>query len=109
MTKPIYNTGSVGYDEIFFGQVTRLYIPALLQAARLRQGQCVLDVATGTGIAAEAAQALVGPTGQVVAGDVSPNMLDIATTKFAELPVRFQQFDAHDLPFTDGQFDAVIC
>lgn len=108
MTEPIYNTGAVGYDE-FFGQVTRLYIPALLQAVRLRGGQSVLDVATGTGIAAEAAQAAVGPTGQVTGGDVSPNMLDIARARLADLPVRFQHFDAHDLPFAGGSFDAVIC
>ena len=38
MTQPVYNTGAVGYDE-FFGQVTRLYIPARLEAGRLRQGR----------------------------------------------------------------------
>ena len=41
MTQPAYNTGAVGYDE-FFGQVTRLYIPARLEAGRLRQGESVL-------------------------------------------------------------------
>ena len=41
MTQPVYNTGAVGYDE-FFGQVTRLYIPARLEAGRLRQGESIL-------------------------------------------------------------------
>jgi ubiquinone/menaquinone biosynthesis C-methylase UbiE len=108
MTEPVYNTGAIGYDE-FFGQVTRLYIPALLDAARVRAGQSVLDVATGTGAAAEAALAVVGPSGSVVGGDVSPNMLEIARTRLANLPVRLDQFDAHSLPFADGTFDAVIC
>jgi ubiquinone/menaquinone biosynthesis C-methylase UbiE len=108
MTEPIYNTGATGYDE-FFGQVTRLYIPALLAAANLRAGQSVLDVATGTGVAAEAALAVVGPSGSVIGGDVSPNMLDIARKRLANLPVTLQQADAHNLPFADGSFDAVIC
>jgi ubiquinone/menaquinone biosynthesis C-methylase UbiE len=108
MTEPVYNTGAIGYDE-FFGQVTRLYIPALLDAARVRAGQSVLDVATGTGAAAEAALAVVGSSGSVIGGDVSPNMLEIARTRLANLPVRLEQFDAHGLPFADGTFDAVIC
>ena len=38
MIGPSYNTGAIGYDE-FFEQVTRLYIPALMEAAQLREGQ----------------------------------------------------------------------
>jgi ubiquinone/menaquinone biosynthesis C-methylase UbiE len=76
MTGAIYNTGAIGYDE-FFGQVTRLFILALMETAQLREGQAVLDVATGTGVAAEGAVA-VGPSGSVIGGDVSPNMLDVA-------------------------------
>jgi ubiquinone/menaquinone biosynthesis C-methylase UbiE len=108
MTEPVYNTGAAGYDE-FFGQVTRLYIPALLRAAKVGAGQCVLDVATGTGAAAEAALAVVGPSGSVIGGDVSPNMLEVARTRLANLPIRLEQFDAHSLPFDDDTFDAVIC
>jgi ubiquinone/menaquinone biosynthesis C-methylase UbiE len=108
MSEPVYNTGAVGYDA-FFGQVTRSYLPALLQAARLQPGQRVLDVATGTGAAAEAAAAIVGPSGRVVGGDVSPNMLAIARENLQGLPVALQPFDAHELPFPDGSFDAVLC
>jgi ubiquinone/menaquinone biosynthesis C-methylase UbiE len=108
MSEPIYNTGAIGYDE-FFGQVTRLYIPALLQAAQLREGQSVLDVATGTGAAAEAAMAVVGSSGSVIGGDVSPSMLEIARKRLANWPVRLEQFDAHHLPFANDSFDAVIC
>lgn len=108
MTEPTYNTGAIGYDE-FFGRVTRLYIPAVLQAAQLREGQSVLDVATGTGAAAEAALAIVGASGSVIGGDVSPNMLDVTRKRLANLPVRLEQFDAHNLPFADGSFDGVIC
>jgi ubiquinone/menaquinone biosynthesis C-methylase UbiE len=108
MNAPIYNTGAIGYDE-FFGQITQLYIPSLLRAARLRLGQSVLDVATGTGAAAKAALAVVGPVGSVVGGDVSPQMLALARHQLASVAVTLGQFDAHDLPFADCSFDAVVC
>ena len=51
--------------------VSRHFIPFLLRAARIGLGMRVLDVATGTGLAAEAALAAVGPPGLVVAADIS--------------------------------------
>jgi ubiquinone/menaquinone biosynthesis C-methylase UbiE len=36
------------------GEMTRLIVPAVLRAARLVPGQGVLDIAAGTGLAAEA-------------------------------------------------------
>jgi ubiquinone/menaquinone biosynthesis C-methylase UbiE len=108
MNEALYNTGAIGYDE-FFGQVTRSFLPALLQAARVHPDQRVLDVATGTGAAAEAAAAIVGPSGSVVGGDVSPDMLAIARQNLQGLQVTLQPFDAHELPFPDGSFDAVLC
>jgi predicted methyltransferase len=38
-------------------------VPSLLQAAHVSSGQRVLDIATGTGIVAEAVAEVVGPTG----------------------------------------------
>jgi ubiquinone/menaquinone biosynthesis C-methylase UbiE len=81
----------------------------LLQAARLAPGQHVLDVATGTGAAAKAAAAIVGPSGSVVAGDISPAMLEIARRKLRQARVTLDTLDAHALPYGDERFDAVIC
>jgi ubiquinone/menaquinone biosynthesis C-methylase UbiE len=103
-----YYGGAAGYDDAF-AHVTGLFVPAVLAAARLAPGQQVLDVATGTGEAAQAAAAIVGPSGTVVAGDISPAMLDIARCKLNAVPVTFERFDAHALPYPDGRFDAVIC
>jgi ubiquinone/menaquinone biosynthesis C-methylase UbiE len=109
LSEPIYyHGGAAGYDDVF-AHVTGLFVPALLAAARLAPGQHVLDVATGTGEAAEAAAAVVGPSGTVVAGDISPAMLDIARRKLNAVPVTFERLDAHALPYPDGRFDAVIC
>ena len=108
MSEPLYNTGAVGYDSLL-GQVTRSYLPALLQAAHLHSGQTVLDIATGTGAAAEAAAATVGPSGSVIAGDVSPDMLAIARQNLRGLPITLLPLDAQELPFPDGSFDTVLC
>jgi ubiquinone/menaquinone biosynthesis C-methylase UbiE len=108
MREPLYTVGATGYDGVF-GRVTGLFVPTLLQAARLAPGQHVLDVATGTGATAEAAAAIVGSSGTVVAGDISPAMLDVARRKLHEARVTLESVDAHALPYPDERFDAVIC
>ena len=47
-------TAAVGYDQAV-GHMTRQIIPDLLSGGWITLGQHVLDIATGTGLAAEAA------------------------------------------------------
>jgi ubiquinone/menaquinone biosynthesis C-methylase UbiE len=102
-------TAAAGYDQAV-GRSTGQAIPALLRAARLGPGQRVLDIATGTGLAAEAAAAVVGPTGSVVAADISPAMIERARRRLAGLPnVSVAVEDGQSLSFADGDFDAVLC
>jgi ubiquinone/menaquinone biosynthesis C-methylase UbiE len=54
-----------------FAHVTAHFMPFLLRAAHIAPGMHVIDIATGTGLSAEAALAAVGPTGYVMAADVS--------------------------------------
>src|SRR5262245_2104821 len=100
MSEPLYSAGAVGYDDVF-AHATGLFVPTLLAAARLAPGQHVLDVATGTGAAADAAAVAVGLSGTVVAGDISPAMVDIARRKPHRAPVTFESFDAQALPYRD--------
>ena len=51
------------YDRAF-AHVTAYFMPFLLRAAHVAPGIDVLDIATGTGLSAEAALAAVGPKGQ---------------------------------------------
>jgi cyclopropane fatty-acyl-phospholipid synthase-like methyltransferase len=44
---------ATGYDRTV-GEMTLRTVPILLRAAHLKPGQRVLDIATGTGLAAEA-------------------------------------------------------
>ena len=64
------------YDQAF-ARVSRHFVPFLLRAARVVSGMRVLDVAAGTGLAAEAALAVVGPAGHVTAADLSAAMVDL--------------------------------
>jgi demethylmenaquinone methyltransferase / 2-methoxy-6-polyprenyl-1,4-benzoquinol methylase len=77
--------------------------------AALPVGGRALDVATGTGDLAFELAGRVGPTGEIVATDFSPRMLDIARQKASGRPeahVRFEQANALALPYRDGEFDA---
>jgi ubiquinone/menaquinone biosynthesis C-methylase UbiE len=80
--------------------VSRHFIPFLLRAARVRPGMRVLDIATGTGLAAEAALAAVGPSGSVVAADLSPAMAERARERLGGAPnAAFAVEDGQSLSF----------
>jgi ubiquinone/menaquinone biosynthesis C-methylase UbiE len=78
----------------------------MVQAAGLRAGERVLDVATGSGNAAIAA----ARNGCEVTGtDYVPELLERARARAAAegLAITFAEADAEDLPYPDGAFDAV--
>jgi ubiquinone/menaquinone biosynthesis C-methylase UbiE len=76
----------------------------LVEAVAPPAGGRVLDVGTGPGIAAQAAQGATGPDGLVVGIDPSVPMLRIAKGR----GVRAVAAEAIDLPFPDATFDAVV-
>jgi demethylmenaquinone methyltransferase / 2-methoxy-6-polyprenyl-1,4-benzoquinol methylase len=77
------------------------------RAAKLRQGDRALDVATGTGDMARELARSVGPNGSVVAIDIADAMLKLAHVKTAGLPVHYLHCDAQDMSF-DNEFDAAV-
>lgn len=74
---------------------------------QLKPGQRVLDVACGTGNTAIPA-ARSGT--DVIGVDIATNLLEQARRRAGaeNLSVKFQEGDAEDLPFGDGEFDVVI-
>jgi len=93
----------------YVGQWSRLFVPALLDAAGVAPGQSVLDVATGSGEAADLASSAVGKSGMVVGVDVSPAMLEAARDRLSGSTFRAVAMDAASIAFRDLSFDAVIC
>jgi len=89
--------------ERFFGVITSRVVEPLLAAASVAVGTRVLDVATGPGwVAAQAAER----GASVVGVDVAEAMIARARSAHPELD--FRQADAHELPFGDASFDAVV-
>src|ERR1043166_8675237 len=86
------------YDSVW-SSLTRQFIPYLLNAAEVKAGMSVLDVACGPGYVSEAVRkAGALPTGI----DFSERMLVIARAAFPD--VSFRKGDAHHLPFEDASF-----
>lgn len=72
---------AAAYEDIY---VPRIFIPwgeLLVDAVRLRPGESVLDVATGSGTVARIAAERVGPKGSVTGTDFSAAMLEMAKAK----------------------------
>src|SRR6266852_9346195 len=57
---------------------TRGATEAILEAAHLRPGMCVLDLASGVGDPALSIAAEVAPSGRVTATDLGPGMISLA-------------------------------
>ena len=93
---------AAGYER-FFAVITGRLVEPVLAAASVGVGRRVLDVATGPGwVAAQAAER--GAT--VVGVDVADAM--IARARRAHPGLEFRWADAHELPFPDASFDAVV-
>jgi enediyne biosynthesis protein CalE5 len=95
-----------------FEQAAQPLSDRLIALAQIEPGQHVLDIATGIGEPAVTAARRVGPAGQVLAIDQSPQMLAIARERVAALGlqnVQFRELDAERLDQLEGRFDAVLC
>jgi SAM-dependent methyltransferase len=84
----------------------------LLELARVETGDRVLDLASGIGDPALAAAARVGPTGRVIATDLSPDMLAFAAQRAAAAGlsnVEVHEMDAEEIDLPAASVDVVLC
>jgi demethylmenaquinone methyltransferase/2-methoxy-6-polyprenyl-1,4-benzoquinol methylase len=79
------------------------------EIARLRPGERVLDVASGSGDLARAFARRVGPAGEVWATDINRSMLERGRDRLLDegCVVPAVQCDAERLPFPSASFDCV--
>ncbi len=93
--------------EHFMGRWSRLLSPLHLQFAKVRDGDRVLDVGSGTGALA-AVVAARQPNSEVVGIDPSPEFVEYAQLQAASKRVHFEVGDGQALRFESGTFDATL-
>ena len=100
------------YEEYFVPRLFEPWAKLLLDEAKLKEGQAIIDVATGPGTVARLAALRLGPKGQIVATDISRPMLDIARAKRAltgAAPIEYVESPAAPLSAPTGAFEVVLC
>jgi SAM-dependent methyltransferase len=91
---------------------TRGATDAILEAAQLRSGMRVLDLASGVGDPALSLAREVAPSGQVTATDLGPGMISLAeelARKKSITNIEFHEASAESLPFADKSYDVLTC
>ncbi|GIH22817.1 methyltransferase [Acrocarpospora phusangensis] len=95
------------FIENWLGQATR----RMLDAAGITTGSRVLDVAAGAGGQSVAAARRAGPSGHVLATDISPAILKYAAKAAADAgiaTIATRELDGEHLDVTPDGYDAVI-
>lgn len=77
-----------------------------------RPGDTVLELSAGPGDTGFAAAAIVGDHGRLISTDFSPDMVDVARRRGAELRLQnvdYQVMDAERIELEDDSVDGVLC
>lgn len=106
-----FNTIAGDYDNaaLRFFPITA---DTLIHLLKPKPGSKLLDVAAGTGVVTQAAAQAIGPSGRVMAIDLSPTMLQKAEANVNKLGltnVDFFEMDIESLDFKSDYFDFVTC
>jgi SAM-dependent methyltransferase len=101
----IWNAGALDYDKIS-ERVADAIEHCVLRLAP-EPGERVLDIATGTGLAA---RRIAARGASIVAIDLGSDLIEAAKTLAApaQLKIDFRVGDAEQLPFGDQSFDVVV-
>jgi len=103
----VWNSPAGRYDEI--SRSIADAIEHAVERLQPRQGERILDLATGTGWGSRVlAQRFPGI--QVTGADIADQMLEHARSaaKAHSLAIEYRHADAESLPFADGAFDGVV-
>lgn len=97
---------ATAYEQLHVPALFQQWAGRLVEAAQIRPGQRVLDVACGTGVLAREAALQLNGEGSVTGLDPSPGMLAVA--KQLAPAIQWREGVAESLPFEDDSFDAVV-
>lgn len=114
LVRGVFDSVADRYDvmnDLMSGGLHRLWKRHTVEAAAVRPGQRVLDLAGGTGDLAMRFAHRVGPGGLVVLADINAAMLERGRRRLVDAGVAgnlaIAQVDAEHLPFADSSFDRV--
>lgn len=97
-------------DLMSFG-IHRLWKQYTINQTGVRYGQCVLDLAGGTGDLAAKLSNRVGPDGTVILADINESMLSVGRDRLIDLGcvgnLQYSLANAEALPFAENSFDCI--
>lgn len=98
------------YERYFVPAIGAPLARDLVEAAALRPGERVLDVACGTGVVTRIAAERIGDEGNVTGTDINPGMLAVARASApSDDSITWHESAAEALPMADEAFDVVLC
>lgn len=110
----VFNTVAEKYDlmnDLMSLGIHRLWKRFTIEMSSVRKGQCVLDIAGGTGDLTYQLAKRVGKTGTVYLADINAAMLAIGKDRLIDRGVinnvKYVQANAESLPFPDNYFDCI--
>lgn len=98
--------GARTYEALHVPALFREWVEPVLDAAHVRRGQTVLDVACGTGVLTRGSRQRVGSSGSVIGVDPDSGMLGVA--RELDTSIDWRQGVAEALPLADASVDAVV-
>ncbi len=112
--REFWNNAAPGWKQMFLSldRAGQHVSDRLVELARIKPGDRVLDIATGSGEPAITAARKVGPRGLVVATDMSPAMLALARERATSLGVtnvKFVETGAEAIVVEERNFNAAVC
>ncbi|OOZ38220.1 bifunctional demethylmenaquinone methyltransferase/2-methoxy-6-polyprenyl-1,4-benzoquinol methylase UbiE [Solemya elarraichensis gill symbiont] len=112
--REVFDSVASNYDimnDLMSLGVHRLWKHVAIDLSAVRNGQHVLDLASGTGDLASRFAGLVGPEGRVVMSDINLAMLEEGRKRMVDAGhvgnVEYLQINAEEIPFPDNSFDCV--
>lgn len=104
------------YDDAAAERLEAVYLGPDIVAQRadtlrrlsIQTGETVLDLGSGPGFLTLAMAEATGPEGAVIGVDISPQMVERATSRTSQSWLSYQVADATRLPFADASFDVVV-
>ncbi len=115
MPEPTYDeafarSAAENYERYFVPVIGRPVAADLVDAAALRPGERVLDVACGTGVVARLALERVGADGTVTGLDPNPGMIAVAREAAPpDATIDWHEAPAEAIPLPSESFDVALC